>query len=79
MSEVIHGVIHGKTIHLEEQPGMSDGQAVEVVLRPVSPQKPWGEGLKRCAGALANCPEMDQAMELIQRERKQDTRPGLPE
>jgi len=79
MGEIIHGVIHGKTIHLEEHPDISDGQAVEVVVRPVSARGPWGEGLKRCAGALSDYPEMDEAMEQIQRERKQDTRPELPE
>ncbi len=79
MGEVIHGVIRGKTIQLDEHPGISDGQAVEVVLRPVSPPRPWGEGLKRYAGALADSPEMDRAMEQIQSERKQDTRPELPE
>ena len=79
MSKVIHGVIHGKMIYLDEHPGIGDCQAVEVVLRPAAPSRPLGEGIKRCAGALADCPEMDQAMEQIQKERSQGTRPELPE
>ena len=39
MSELIRGIIRGKTIHLEKDPGMSDGQEVEVVLRAASPPK----------------------------------------
>jgi hypothetical protein len=67
MGDVIHGVIHGRTIHLEEDPGIGDGQTVEVVVRSVSPPKAWGEGLRRCAGALADYPEMDQYMQTLDR------------
>lgn len=79
MSEVIHGIIHGKTIHLEDDPGIADGETVEVLLRRVSTPKGWGEGLRRCAGALADYPEMDQYMDEIQSERRLDSRPELPE
>ena len=70
MSEVLHGVVHGKIIELEKNPTVDDGQAVEVVLRPVSAPHDWGEGLQRCAGALAGDPEIDAILDEIQRERR---------
>ena len=35
-THVIQGVIHGKSIELHEEPGLADGQRVEVTLRPVT-------------------------------------------
>jgi uncharacterized protein (DUF433 family) len=45
----IQGVIHGKTIELEAEPGLPDGQPVSVEIRPIgvkvapaeSPAPPW--------------------------------------
>ena len=45
----IHGVIHGKTIELEREPGLDDGQEVSVEIRPImreateadQPAPPW--------------------------------------
>jgi len=73
MSEVIHGIVHGKTIVLEKEPGMADGQPVEVIVRPSVPRRVWGDGIRASAGAFADRPEMDAAMEEIQRERRQST------
>lgn len=42
------GVIHGKTIELENMPAMDDGQRVSVMLRPVTPT---GEGLHKAFGS----------------------------
>ncbi len=67
---MIQGIIHGKTLELKDDPGIEDGQAVEVVVRVVKKKEPWGEGLRRCAGALADDPEFDAVFEQIQRERK---------
>ena len=38
---------------------------------------PWGEGLRKCAGALADewTEEDDRILEEIYQERKRDTRP----
>jgi hypothetical protein len=33
MSEVLYGIVHGKTIELEQDPGLEDGRRVQVVLR----------------------------------------------
>jgi hypothetical protein len=72
----LRGVIHGKTIELEEQPALPDGQPVKVV---VQPELPLGEGIRRSAGAWADAgEELDQWLEGIRRSRQQD-RPELPQ
>jgi hypothetical protein len=43
---------------------------VEDVVRVVKQPGVWGEGLRRCAGTLADHLEFDAAMEQIRRERK---------
>ena len=74
----LHGVLNGKTIELSDDPGVPSGQEVEVVVTPVAVSRSkWGEGLRRCAGALADkwSDEDDQILELISQERKFDPRP----
>src|SRR5687767_6969586 len=79
MSEnVLRGVVHGNVIELEENSGMSDGQAVEIVVRRVS-HRPTGEGLRRTAGALAHDEEWDGIMEEVQRGRREDRREQVDE
>ena len=74
MSRTIHGVVRGKTIELEENPGVADGQRVEITIGSVPSQRPWGEGLRRCAGALASdwTEEEDRILAEIQADRKRD-------
>ena len=54
---VHHGIVHGKTITLDEDTGLPDGQAVTVTVKPSqttsSPLQP-GEGLRRAFGAWAD-------------------------
>ena len=38
----IHGVIHGRTIELAEDPGIADGQRVQVEVRAVPAAGNWG-------------------------------------
>jgi hypothetical protein len=69
----MHGIVHGRTIELAQETGVPDGQVVEVVIRPITPlpgSEPWGEGLRRCAGALAGIAGLDEDMEQILSERK---------
>jgi hypothetical protein len=76
--KVLHGVVNGKTIELRDDPGVASGQEVEVIVKSVSATSAtWGEGLRRCAGALANewTEEDDRILEEIYQERKCDTRP----
>jgi hypothetical protein len=76
MISVIRGVVHGKTIALEDDSGLTDGQIVELTIRPLAPSvgRQPGEGLIRTEGALADDPYWDAIMEQIHRERKNDTR-----
>jgi hypothetical protein len=75
MTKVIHGKINGRTIELTEDLGLPPGEDVEVQVRTIATAHNWGEGLKRCAGALADDPEWDAIMEEIYRARKLERRP----
>jgi hypothetical protein len=73
MTKIVHGIVRGKTIELEQEVGIPDGQKVQVAVQilPGAPGgQPWGEGLRRSAGALAGIPGLDSDMEMILRERK---------
>ena len=80
MTRTIHGRVHGKTIELDEDPGVAEGQEVEVQVKVIarSPRQP-GEGLLRTEGALADDTEWDVIMEDIYQDRKRDRRPQTPE
>jgi hypothetical protein len=72
MSEVVEGVIHGKTIELAIDPGLQDGQRVEIEIRRAGRPKAWGEGIKATAGALAHlAPEDFEDLDEIVRSRQQ--------
>jgi hypothetical protein len=73
LTHILHGVIRGKTIELEVDAGMPEGQKVEVAIRTVPTQSETelgGEGLRRCAGSLAGIPGLEEDMAAILRERK---------
>jgi hypothetical protein len=53
------------------------GRQVEIQVKLVSRSQPWGEGIKRCAGVLADDPEWDAIMEEIYHSRKVERRPQL--
>jgi hypothetical protein len=72
MSKIVHGTVHGKTIELDQEVGVPDRQKVEVAIQIIGtgPEtEPWGEGLRRCAGALAGIPGLDEDMKQILAER----------
>jgi hypothetical protein len=54
MATTVHGKVQGRTIVLDEPLGLPLGQEVEVVVTPVAPRRPWGEGIRRSADALAD-------------------------
>jgi hypothetical protein len=65
------GIIRGKTIELEAESGLPEGQAVTVTLHPASESLPPGEGLRRSFGAwAAEATELDQFLEQIRQQRK---------
>lgn len=81
MARTIHGTVYGRTIRLDEDLGVVEGQQVELQVKLVPPSKQWGDGLRRCAGALADdwTEEDDRILAAIHEDRKRDTRPEIPE
>lgn len=77
MSVLIHGVIHGKTIELQSNPGLGDGEPVEVLIRPAASAARPGDGIRRSAGALVDDPHWDAIMDEIHQARKQERRPSV--
>lgn len=66
------GKIKGRTIELDQDLGIEDGQEVKVKIEVVHPSKNWGEGLRRCAGAFADewTEEDDHFFEQLRQQRK---------
>ncbi len=81
MTKTLHGRMRGKTIELDEDLCAADGQEVEVQITFTPSTNKWGEGLRRCAGALASewTEEDDRILNEIYQDRKRDTRKELPE
>jgi hypothetical protein len=81
VDKTVHGVVHGKTIELREEPGMADGAEVTVVIKSSKSSTNWGDGLRRCAGALAEewTHEDDLILEEIYQARKDDRRRDISE
>jgi hypothetical protein len=79
-NRILRGVVHGKTIQLRDDAGMSDGQEVEIVVRRVLPKdRQPGEGFLRTAGALADYDEWDAILDEIHESRKMERRSQLSE
>ena len=75
MSNVIEGTIRGKTIELATDTGLADGQAVQVIVKPLPSPEDQRAAILRTAGALAHMPPEDFAvLDQIVRERQ-----GWPE
>ena len=66
-SGILKGTIRGKTIELEQAPGLPDGQEVSVTLTAAAQA---GDGLRRAFGGWAGATELDAFLEEIRRERK---------
>lgn len=77
MTKIVHGIVHGKIIELEEDLGLTEGQKIEVLVKVVRPQRMGGEGIRRTAGALADDPHWDAIMQEIQQARKLERRPDM--
>jgi hypothetical protein len=82
-TSVFHGVVHGKTIELEQRPDFPDGQPVTVTVKPafgcqeanVSPI----EALKRAAGSWSDDVQgLDEFLDWNRRQRKMSRR-EIPE
>jgi len=81
MTKSIQGVIHGRTIELNEDAGLRDGQSVRVQLTPVPIPQTTPNRLIQSAGLLANewTPDDDRILDEIHQDRKRDTRPEIAE
>lgn len=84
MTMTIHGTVRGKTIELDRDLGVADGQEVEVQVRMIGrakslPGPPPGwrpDNTKTTAGLLADSwtDEDDRILEEIAADRKRETR-----
>ena len=82
MTKTIRGKVHGRTIELDDDSGIADGQEVEVELRIMSPKKKlpgpppgWEPGAESTtAGLLADSwtDEDDRILEEIHQDRKRE-------
>ena len=64
----IRGIVHGKTIELQDELGLPDGEAVSVIVRR---KLPPGEGIRQSAGAWADGgEELDRWFEQIHQSRR---------
>ena len=79
--KTVHGIVRGKTIELDEEIGIAEGQQVEVQVKAVTQADHWGEGLQRSAGALADVwtVEDDQILQQIHEDRKRNGRREIPQ
>jgi hypothetical protein len=81
-SAVLKGIVHGKTIELEQEPCLPDGQEVLVVVRPlVATEEPLppGEGIRRSAGGWGDDAEgLDEYLQSSRQQRKVSRR-EIPE
>jgi hypothetical protein len=71
--KVLKGVVHGKLIELEREPGLPEGQRVDVTIEPSELREPLspGDGIRKSAGAWADDPaELDKFLERNRQERK---------
>jgi hypothetical protein len=71
-ASVLRGVVHGKTIELEREPGLPDGQQVTVIVQPTASREAYapGDGIRRSAGAWADDPTgLDEYLEWNRRQR----------
>ncbi len=71
---LLKGIVHGKTIELELEPGLPEGQVVSVTVQPLAPEAsrmPPGEGIRRSAGGWAeDSQELDEYLEYVRQQRK---------
>ncbi len=81
MNKTLLGKVRGKTIELDEELGVEEGQRVEITVKTLPTSRRWGDGLRRCAGVLAHewSAEDDRILEEIHQDRQRDTRKEIVE
>jgi hypothetical protein len=72
---MIRGTVHGKTIELENELGLPEGQPVSLFVQPAGTP---GDGIRQSAGAWAeDAEELDAWLNQLRASRQQDRR-GYP-
>jgi hypothetical protein len=85
MTKVLHGVVYGRTIQLENDTGLEDGRRVEIILRAKElpgPPPGWrAEGGDSAAGMMAAywTEDDDRIMDEIYRQRSLPSHREIPE
>jgi hypothetical protein len=84
MAIALKGIIHGKLIELEEEPGLRDGEEVSVTVEPVtpptSPTDPEAlEALRQAAGGWSDDPEGLEEFLRWNRQQRKGCRPEIAE
>ena len=65
----LRGVIHGKTIELENATGLPDGEVVSIIVQRTLPP---GEGIRQSAGARADAGDaLDEWLAQVRRRPEQ--------
>jgi len=73
---VVSGIILGKTIELQEDLGLPDGETVKVIVRRSLPP---GDGIRRSAGAWADAGvKVDRWLKGVYRDRDNDRQEPSP-
>ena len=69
---VIRGTVHGKTIELENELGLPEGQQVSLVVQPAGAP---GDGIRQSAGAWGeDAEELEAWLAQLRASRQQDRR-----
>jgi hypothetical protein len=81
MTKTIHGTVRGRTIELNEDVGLKDGQPVCVQVTPIPQSSAETNRLVESAGALSKdwTEEDDRILDELHQDRKRDARRELPE
>ena len=79
---IIRGIIRGKTIELDQKPGLPDGQPVTVTIQAVrqtAEQRAPGDGIRLSAGGWADDSEgLEEYLKWNREQRKIDRPPIEP-
>ena len=81
MNKIAHGIIHGNTIELRDNPGFQEGQEVEVYVKAIDKNRPESNMPHKSPGAkvLTWTEQDDKILEELYRQRKCDTGREIPE
>jgi hypothetical protein len=80
MTKTIHGKVFGRTIEVDEDLGVSDGQEVALEVKVIShTAQKSGEGFLRTEGALVDDEEWDGIMNEIYQARNHERQSAAPE